>query len=128
VDVAQGASHGDQVSVELLQHSGSLIGDTLAWIVNFFNPGLIVIGGGVAAAGDRLLATIRESVYRRSLPLATRDLRVVRSPLDDRAGLMGGPSWSWTSCSPAAVRPLDRGRLTNRPADLVSSGPVHATS
>jgi hypothetical protein len=53
------------------------------------HPALIVVGGGVAAAGDRWLATIRESIYRRSLPLATRELRIIRSPLDDRAGLMG---------------------------------------
>jgi predicted NBD/HSP70 family sugar kinase len=90
VDVGRGASHGDQASLELLQQSARLVGDTLARIVNFYNPALIVVGGGVAAAGDRWLATIRESVYRRSLPLATRDLRIIRSPLDDRAGLMGG--------------------------------------
>jgi hypothetical protein len=45
--------------------------------------------GGPGASGDLLLATIRESIYRRSLPLATRDLRLSRSPLDDRAGMMG---------------------------------------
>jgi glucokinase-like ROK family protein len=90
VDVGRGASHGDPASVELLQQSGRLVGDTLAGIVNFYNPALIVVGGGVAAAGDRWLATIRESVYRRSLPLATRDLRIIRSPLDHQAGLMGG--------------------------------------
>ena len=46
----------------------------LATVVNFFNPSLIVIGGGVAQSGDQLLAAIRETVYRRSLPLATRKL------------------------------------------------------
>ncbi|MGH3431564.1 MAG: hypothetical protein ACRDQB_01875, partial [Thermocrispum sp.] len=34
-------------------------------------------------------AAIRQAVYRRSLPLATRDLRIARSPLSDRAGVMG---------------------------------------
>jgi predicted NBD/HSP70 family sugar kinase len=57
--------------------------------VNSFNPHLILIGGGVAAAGDLLLAAIRETVYRRSLPLSSRDLRIAFSPLSDRAGLMG---------------------------------------
>ena len=61
----------------------------LAGIVNFFNPSLIVIGGGVAGAGDLLLATIRESVYRRSLPLATRDLVVKRSTLEGLGGVIG---------------------------------------
>jgi predicted NBD/HSP70 family sugar kinase len=57
--------------------------------VNFFNPSLIVIGGGVAGAGDVLLASIREGVYRRSLPLATRDLAVQRSTLGGHAGVIG---------------------------------------
>jgi predicted NBD/HSP70 family sugar kinase len=61
----------------------------LASVVNFFNPSLIVIGGGVAQSGDLLLAAIRETVYRRSLPLATRDLLVQRSSLGEVAGVIG---------------------------------------
>ena len=75
--------------IELITEAGRLIGQMLTGIVNFFNPSLIVIGGGVAGAGDLLLATIRQAIYRRSLPLATRDLTVRRSALDDRAGVIG---------------------------------------
>ena len=88
-DVAVAASHGDAPSTELITNAGRLIGSTLAGIVNFFNPSLVVIGGGVAGSGDLLLATIRESVYRRSLPLATRDLLITRSSLRDLAGVTG---------------------------------------
>lgn len=88
-DVALAAAHGDPVAVSLLQSAGERIGSMLASVVNFFNPSLIVIGGGVAQSGDRLLASIREAVYRRSLPLATRDLRVVPSSLGPRAGVVG---------------------------------------
>jgi glucokinase-like ROK family protein len=88
-DVARGATHGDPICVELLTNAGRLVGHMLASVVNFFNPSLIVIGGGVAGAGDQLLATIRETVYRRSLPLATRELVVKRSELGDRAGVVG---------------------------------------
>jgi glucokinase-like ROK family protein len=88
-DVARGATHGDPTCVELLTDAGRLVGHMLASVVNFFNPSLIVIGGGVAGAGDQLLATIRETVYRRSLPLATRELVVKRSELGDRAGVVG---------------------------------------
>jgi len=88
-DVARGASHGDPTCFELLTNAGRLVGHMLASVVNFFNPSLIVIGGGVAGAGDQLLATIRETVYRRSLPLATRELVVKRSVLGDRAGVVG---------------------------------------
>jgi glucokinase-like ROK family protein len=88
-DVAMAASHGDAAATELITNAGRLIGSTLAGIVNFFNPSLVVIGGGVAGSGDLLLATIRESVYRRSLPLATRDLLVTRSSLRELAGVTG---------------------------------------
>ena len=88
-DVARGATHGDPTCVELVTNAGRLVGHMLASVVNFFNPSLIVIGGGVAGAGDQLLATIRETVYSRSLPLATRELIVMRSELGDRAGVVG---------------------------------------
>ena len=61
----------------------------LAGVVNFFNPSLIVIGGGVAQSGDELLASIREAVYGRSLPLATRELLIQRSSLGGLAGVIG---------------------------------------
>jgi hypothetical protein len=74
--VSRAAQHGDPFSVDLLTRAGRLVGATLATLVNFYNPSLIIIGGG-------------EAVYRRSLPLATRNLRVMQSPLSDRAGLTG---------------------------------------
>src|SRR3954452_25384205 len=89
-DVARAASFGDPVAVALLGDAGRRVGSMLASIVNFFNPSLIGIGGGVANSPDQLLAAIRETVYRRSLPLATRDLLVQRSSLGGLAGVIGG--------------------------------------
>jgi glucokinase-like ROK family protein len=91
-DVARSAEHGDPLSVELLQTLGRRIGLTLSGLVNFFNPSLIVIGGGVADSGDLLLAPIRETVYGRSLALATRDLVVRRSSLGRSGGVIGAAS------------------------------------
>jgi glucokinase-like ROK family protein len=88
-DVARAASFGDPVAVALLGEAGRRVGSMLAGIVNFFNPSLIVIGGGVANSPDQLLAAIRETIYRRSLPLATRDLLVQRSSLGGLAGVIG---------------------------------------
>jgi glucokinase-like ROK family protein len=88
-DVTLGAAHGDPTSVELLASAGRFVGQAVATVVNVFNPSLVVIGGGVAGAGDGLLATIRQTVYRRSLPLSTRNLAIHRSVLGDRAGVVG---------------------------------------
>jgi predicted NBD/HSP70 family sugar kinase len=54
-----------------------------------FNPSLIVVGGTVALAGEMLLAGVREAIYRRSLPLATGNLRIVPSQAGDDAGVLG---------------------------------------
>lgn len=91
-DVARAASFGDPVAVGLLQSAGERVGLMLASVVNFFNPSLIVVGGGVAQSGDQLLASLREAVYRRSLPLATRDLLITRSSLGALAGVIGASS------------------------------------
>ena len=88
-DVARAAEAGDPVAHELLARSGRLVGGILATVVNLFNPELVVVGGGVPALGDVVLANIRQAVYTRSPPLATRDLRIVRSPPHNRAGLNG---------------------------------------
>lgn len=88
-DVARAASFGDPVALELLQTAGRRVGLMLASVVNFFNPSLVVIGGGVAQGGDAVLAAIREVVYGRGLPLATRDLLVQRSSLGSLAGVIG---------------------------------------
>lgn len=88
-DVARAAQAGDPRSLELLQASGRRVGGVLAGLVNFFNPSLIVIGGGVAEAGDAYLAAIREVVYARSLPLATRELLIRFSALGGLAGITG---------------------------------------
>jgi glucokinase-like ROK family protein len=88
-DVSWAAEHGDPASVELLQNSGRAIGRVVASLVNFFNPSVIVIGGGVANAGDYFLAVIRGITYQRSLPLATRELQIQRSSLGGTAGITG---------------------------------------
>jgi glucokinase-like ROK family protein len=88
-DLGAAALHGDALAVEIFGRTGRHIGGMLATLVNFYNPSLVIIGGGVASVGDLLLASIRETVYRRSLPLATRDLRIARSALANRAGLHG---------------------------------------
>ena len=61
----------------------------LAECINFFNPGAIVIGGDLAEAHQQLLAGVREVAFGRSLPMATRALRMVCSQLGDRAGVIG---------------------------------------
>jgi len=88
-DVGESARRGDYCALTVIRKSGKLIGQTLAAAVNVLNPSMIVIGGGVSRLGNALLAEIRSAVYQRSLPLATRNLPIVMSELDDVAGVVG---------------------------------------
>ncbi len=89
VEVAAAAAEGDAVSTALLRAGGQRVGEVLASLVSFFNPGMVVIGGQVASVGHELLAEIRSAIYRRSLPLATGKLPVVHSELGGSAGVVG---------------------------------------
>jgi glucokinase-like ROK family protein len=89
-DVAAAAGTGDQLCVELVRDGGRRLGLLLAGLVSFFNPGMVVIGGEVAAGlGHPFLAEIRGVVYRRSLPLATGNLPIGLAELGPQAGVIG---------------------------------------
>ena len=88
-DVVRLVKAGNPTAVGLVREAGRLLGELLAGIVNFFNPPLIIIGGDVALANEQLLAGVREVVYQRSTTLATRDLAIRPSRLEDRAGITG---------------------------------------
>src|SRR3954452_1135244 len=88
-DVLELVRAGRPEAVLMVREAGRVLGDVLAGCVNFFNPGAIVVGGDIAEAQDHLLAGVREVIFQRSLPLATRDLTIANSRLGDRAGVVG---------------------------------------
>ena len=88
-DLVALALQGDSFARGLLRDSGRELGEVLAVAINLLNPAAVVIGGDMAAAFDFYVAGVRESVYRRSAPLATRDLQFVPAAHGDRAGVVG---------------------------------------
>jgi predicted NBD/HSP70 family sugar kinase len=88
-DVVRLVRAGDPLAIRMVREAGRTLGEVLAGCVNFFNPAVIVIGGDIAEVHEQLLAGVREITFQRSLPLATRDLRLVPSRLGDRAGVHG---------------------------------------
>jgi predicted NBD/HSP70 family sugar kinase len=96
-DVVELVRAGNPLATRLVREAGRHLGEVLAEAVNFFNPGVIVIGGDLGQVHEQLLAGVREVTFRRSLPLATGELKTVPSQLGDRAGVIG-----------AAIMALDR--------------------
>ncbi|MEV5966577.1 ROK family transcriptional regulator [Kribbella sp. NPDC051952] len=86
--VVDAARRGDEASRELLDKAAESIGQVLSVLVDFFNPAIVVVAGRPADGND-FLARIRETVYGRSLALATRDLRIVPSELGDESASLG---------------------------------------
>jgi predicted NBD/HSP70 family sugar kinase len=88
-DVVRLVREGNADAVRMVREAGRALGVVLASCVNFFNPRVIVLGGDIGEVHEHLLAGLREVVFQRSLPLATRNLRVVPTALGDRAGVTG---------------------------------------
>ncbi len=87
--VAQAALQGDTVSIQIFKQMGKIIGIGLASVVNLLNPEKIIIGGGVADAGDILLEPIRRTIQDRAMPIQANSLKVVPAQLANGAGVIG---------------------------------------
>jgi glucokinase len=83
------AAEGEPRAREILAGMGRHLGAGIGTLVNIFNPDLVVIGGGFAAAGDFMLDPAREIVSREALANAGDDLPIVRAELGTAAGLIG---------------------------------------
>ena len=83
------ANEGEQRAVEILDGIGRHLGSGIGTLVNIFNPELVVIGGGFAAAGDFVLEPAREVMRREALAHAGDRIPIVRAELGTAAGLIG---------------------------------------
>jgi predicted NBD/HSP70 family sugar kinase len=88
-DVVALAAAGEPQAIQRLRAAGRMLGEAVAHATSLLNPAVIVIGGGLSKAGDPLLAGVREMVYQRSLPLATRELQIAATALGEQAGVLG---------------------------------------
>ncbi len=88
-DLVERIRVADPVAVGLARTAGRVLGIALAETVSILNPRVIVVGGQLAEAEEQIFAGLREMIYSRSLPLATRRLELHRSRLDERAGSVG---------------------------------------
>ena len=83
------ANEGEPRAIEILDCIGRHLGAGIGSLVNIFNPELVVIGGGFAAAGDFVLDPAREILRREALARAGYRVPIVRAELGTAAGLIG---------------------------------------
>jgi len=93
--VAAAARRGDATARRVLEEVGSNLGRGVAGIISLLNPDVVVLGGGLASAGDLILRPLRRAARQWGQPLATRQVRIVRSELGDDAGILGAARYAF---------------------------------
>jgi glucokinase len=83
------AREGDPLAIRILTGIGEHLGSGIASLVNIFNPELIVVGGGFAAAGELLFEPAKKIADREVLVSVRDSYRIVRAELGTSAGMIG---------------------------------------
>jgi glucokinase len=83
------ANEGDAQAVGILRDIGERLGSGIGTLVNVFDPELVVIGGGFAAAGDLVLEPARAILRREAIGPAKDRVQIVRAKLGTAAGIVG---------------------------------------
>jgi glucokinase len=115
--VTELAHDGDAAAVEAIELIGSRLGVAIASLVNILNPEVVVIGGGVIAAGELLLAPARAVVAQRALPPSRDEVRIVAARFGVEAGMIGAAALAFDALEGRGVgfgssggrRGVDRG-------------------
>lgn len=88
-DVVSLVRAGDAETMTVVRNAARMLGEVVASAVNLLNPAVVVLGGDVVESFQPLVSGVREVVHRRSTALSTRNLRIERSRLGPRAGIVG---------------------------------------
>lgn len=89
-DIAQAAQDGDEVAIETMEETAYYVGIGVSTAINMLNPEMVIVGGGIAQAGDVLWKPLLRTVYALALTQSRRVCQVVPAKLGDDAGIMGG--------------------------------------
>jgi len=101
--VTELAHQGDTAAIEALELIGTRLGVAISSFINTFNPQVVVLGGGVMAAGELILAPARAEVFRRALSPSKDEVRIVAAELGAEAGMVGAAALVFDELGGAAA-------------------------
>ena len=87
--VVQAAAMGDQYSISILADAGHWLGKGLAYLIQIFNPELIVLGGRMSEAHQFILLPIQQAIQKYCLPELGNDIQIKVTQLGSQAGIQG---------------------------------------
>lgn len=83
------AEKGDAFAMKKWREMGRHIGSALTGVVNFFNPELIIVGGGIAGAGRFIFGPIKKTLGKKAMAVQKKAVRIVKAKLGNDAGVIG---------------------------------------
>ncbi len=90
--VIEAAESGDKLAIELIESAGVNLGTRIAYLINLFNPEVVVIGGGIEKAVELLLGPIRKTVRKFAFEEPANKVRIIPSALGEDAVALGAVS------------------------------------
>ncbi len=93
MSVVRASEAGDALANKILKEAGQRLGHKAAFLVNLFNPDIVIVGGGIEVGGAPLVDGVREVVRRLSIPEATDKLRIVPSSLGESGVPLGAAAF-----------------------------------
>jgi len=87
--IIEAAKAKDKIAMEIIENAGANLGIRIAYLVNLFNPEVVVIGGGIEQAGELLLGPVRKSVRSLAFEEPANTVKIVPSRLGDSAVALG---------------------------------------
>jgi glucokinase len=101
--VTELAYDGDPAAIQVIELIGTRLGVAISSFVNIFNPQLVIIGGGVMAAGDLLLEPARLVVAQRSLSPSRDEVKIVPAAIGVESGMIGAAAMAFDGLAEGAA-------------------------
>lgn len=89
IDIVDAADMDDTLSIEVLHNAGEKLGKAMSYIINLFNPELIIIGGQLSKAGSHLIDPLMKAAEEYSIPNLYRDVSIRLSKLGPLSASLG---------------------------------------
>jgi predicted NBD/HSP70 family sugar kinase len=89
IDIVDAADMHDAVSIEVLRNAGEKLGKAISYIINLFNPELIILGGQLTKAGSHLMDPLLQAAEKHSIPNLFSDVSIRLSELGPHSASLG---------------------------------------
>ncbi len=87
--VTEAALREDKLAMDILKDIGKIIGTGIANLINLFNPQMVILTGGMAQAGELILAPAKEEARARTIPASFKKVEIVLGALGEKSGALG---------------------------------------